>query len=102
MARLTMLKPRVATLDTSIAKLPPKVADAELLTRDWKSMRLKVKERANGRCQAKGCTKPGFYADHIIERRDGGAVFDMANLQWLCPSHHQVKTNAERAKRMAR
>lgn len=73
--------------------------DAELGTRDWKAMRLKVKERAKGMCQAKDCVRPGFYADHIVERRDGGAVFDMANLQWLCPSHHQAKTARERAKR---
>ncbi|KAF0102223.1 MAG: HNH endonuclease [Rhodospirillaceae bacterium] len=99
MTKLTMLRPRVATADTRRVKPPPKQVDAELGTRDWKAMRLRVKERARGMCEAEGCTRPGFYADHIVERRDGGAVFDMANLQWVCPSHHQRKTVRERMKR---
>lgn len=99
MLRIPTLKPRIPTADTRMAPPPPKTADAELGSRDWKVMRLKVKERAKGMCQAKGCTKPGCYADHIVERRDGGAVFDMANLEWLCAPHHQIKTAQERARR---
>ena len=99
MLRIPTLKPRIPTADLRRVKPPPKQVDAELGTRDWKAMRQKVSDRARGMCQAKGCTKPGRYADHIIERSDGGAVFDMANLQWLCASHHQLKTLQERAKR---
>jgi hypothetical protein len=43
-----------------------------------------------------------LYADHIIERRDCGDPLDPKNGQALCPPHHQKKTAAERAKRMAR
>lgn len=102
MAKLRMLQPRVATLDLRRVKPPPKQADAELLTNQWKAMRDRVRSEARGMCQAPGCTKPGRYVDHIKERRDGGAVLDRANLWLLCPSHHQFKTNDERAKRMMR
>jgi 5-methylcytosine-specific restriction endonuclease McrA len=102
MAKLTMLGNRIPTMDTRRAKPPPKVADPELLTRDWKAMRERVRREAGGRCQMPGCTRPGRYVDHIIERRDGGAVFDRANLRLCCAPCHQVKTNAERAKRMRR
>jgi len=97
--RIPTLKPRIPTADTRMAPPPPKTADAELGTRDWKAMRERVIREANGRCQIAGCTRPARYADHIVERRDGGAVFDRANLQAICPHHHTQKTNAERAKR---
>lgn len=41
-----------------------------------------------------------LFADHITERRDGGASFDPMNGQCLCGGHHTLKTAAERAKRM--
>lgn len=95
-----MMQPRVPTMDTRRVKPPAKTADPELLTRDWKAMRERVMREAGGRCQIPGCTRPARYADHIVERKDGGAVFDRANLQAICPHHHGLKTNAERAKRM--
>jgi 5-methylcytosine-specific restriction protein A len=102
MAKLRMLAPRIATLDTRRIKPPPKTADPELLTRDWKAMRERVIREAHGRCQAPGCGRADrrMYADHIVERRDGGAVFDRENLQCLCARHHTLKTNTERAKRI--
>ncbi len=104
MAKLAMLQPRVATINTSIAAPPPKQADRELGTHDWKAMRRRVVTEAGGKCQHPGCGKaePRMYVDHIVERSDGGAVFDRANLMCLCASHHTLKTNRERAKRMAR
>lgn len=38
-------------------------------------------------------------ADHIIEIKDGGDIWDSNNLQGLCTYHHGVKTAAERVKR---
>ncbi len=101
MAKLTMLKPRITPSDTRRVKPAPKTADAELLTPDWKAMRERVSREAGGRCQTPGCGRPGRYADHIIERRDGGAVFDRANLMWVCAPCHGRKTTDERAKRAA-
>lgn len=100
MAKLTMLQSRVPTMDTRRVKPPAKTADPELLTRDWKAMRERVRREARGMCQAPGCRRPGRYVDHIVERKDGGAMFDRANLMLVCAPCHQVKTNAERAKRM--
>lgn len=43
-----------------------------------------------------------LFADHIVELKDGGAPFDVANGQALCGAHHTLKTAAERQKRMMR
>lgn len=68
--------------------------------RDWRNL---IWKRAGGRCQWPGCGRadPRMFADHIVERKDGGALTDPANGWLLCSSHHVRKTNQERAKRMA-
>lgn len=50
-------------------------------------------------CESRGRIKAADVADHIVERRDGGADYDHANLQALCSSCHNTKTAAERRKR---
>lgn len=50
-------------------------------------------------CESFGRIRPGVDVDHIIERKDGGADYDWANLQTLCKSCHSTKTIAERRKR---
>lgn len=35
------------------------------------------------------------HVDHIVGIRDGGAVWDAANLQGLCPACHSAKTVQE-------
>lgn len=108
MARLATLSPRLGTLDTRTARPAPKVADAELLTPEHRAWAYEVKKRAGWKCQAPGCTAHGrrggvrLYADHIVERRDGGAPLDPANGQALCGRHHSEKTARARAARMAR
>lgn len=102
MPRLTMLRPRVATLDTSIAAPPPKTADSHYGTPEHKAWVRQVITRAGGHCQGQGCTRSGvrLFADHIVEKRDGGALLDPANGQALCGSCHTRKTNRERARRI--
>lgn len=106
MARLTTIGSRLATLDTRTSRPPPKTAEADLLTPEHKAWRQEVLKRAGWKCQAPGCTAHGrrggvrLYADHIVERRDGGDPLDTRNGQALCPSHHQKKTAAARARRM--
>lgn len=100
MAKLAMLGPRVATLDTSIAAPPPKTAEPFYSSKEWIELRDRVRREAKGQCQRRGCEARGFIVDHIVEIRDGGAKLDRANLELLCSSHHTIKTNAERAKRM--
>lgn len=96
--------------DTSIAKLPPKKTDPELSTQEHRAWRKGVYERAGYRCEwSEGglrCTKaaPAYrlFADHIVERKDGGAPLDPTNGQALCYEHHTRKTHRARAERMAR
>lgn len=109
MARLTTLKPRIQVLDTRTAKPAPKEADAYYQTPEHKAWREQVLRRAGYRCEwvenGQRCEKAAphrLFADHILERKDGGADLDPANGQCLCGTHHSLKTAAERAKRMAR
>lgn len=106
--KLRFAQPRIPTADISIAKQPPKVKDPELSTPEFRAWRRAVMHRAGYRCQwvehGQRCTKSApdhrLIADHIVERKDGGAPYDPANGQALCDSHHTLKTNAARAKRM--
>jgi 5-methylcytosine-specific restriction enzyme A len=107
MAKLRMLAPRVATLDTRIAKPPPKVADRELLTQEHKAWRQAVIARAHGRCQDPEHKGDRFghrlVADHVLERRDRpDLALDLRNGRASCWACHTRKTNEERAKRMRR
>ncbi len=105
MARLGTLKPLVATADSRTCKPPPKQADAELQTAEHRAWRLAVLNRAGWRCEE--CGKQGgrgsktvLYADHIVERRDGGAPLDPANGRCLCASCHVKKTATARGRRI--
>ena len=63
--------------------------------RPWGRVRLKVLERDGWRCQA--CGKVGrLEVDHIKPMEDGGAVYDLANLQTLCRGCHFDKSRGER------
>lgn len=89
-------------------RLPPKRADAELLTpahRDWRQA---VLARAGYRCEwidrGKRCERTApthrLIADHKVERKDGGALLDPKNGQCLCFAHHTLKTTQARARRL--
>lgn len=96
-----MLKPRVATLDTSLAPPPSKQADFHYGTPEHKAWAAEVIKRANGRCQDpqhKG-RHGRVIADHIVERRDGGDPLALTNGRALCWSCHTRKTNVARALR---
>jgi len=74
---------------------------APLKTAQWQALRTFVATRANFRCES--CfAYTGMHgeADHIQPRAQehvhGIHVYDHTNLQWLCPSCHSAKTNAER------
>jgi 5-methylcytosine-specific restriction protein A len=102
--RLTMLRPRVETVDLRIAAPPAKVAASIYGTAEHAEWRRIVIKRAEGRCQALTCQAPGrrasrLFADHIVELRDGGDPFDPANGQALCGACHTRKTAAARAAR---
>ncbi len=95
-------------VDLRSAQPIAKKADAELQTPEHRAWRQQVLRAAGYRCQAvdsgKRChirAPERLFADHIVERKDGGAKLDPRNGQALCSHHHSLKTAAERAKRMA-
>lgn len=106
---VSIWKPRLSTMDTRTVKPLPKTADAELKTREHVYWSRAVIGRADYRCEAleadgSRCriTRPArLFADHIIERRDGGDLLDPENGQCLCGRHHTLKTGKARANRMA-
>jgi len=107
---LRNLRPRLSTIDTRVARPAVKRADPELLTGNHRAWRNAVLSRAGHRCEwmehgvrcERSAPQHRLYADHITERKDGGAALDASNGQCLCPSHHGLKTFRERARRMAR
>lgn len=119
MSRLRPLKPFLRTIDTRTVRPPPpqltdkqrfKAKDPFYDTPEFRAWRAKVVARAGGRCEAMEygyrCTKTRqqtrMFADHIVEIRDGGAQFDVANGQCLCGPHHLMKTAQARRQRLAR
>jgi 5-methylcytosine-specific restriction protein A len=93
------LAPRIRTADLRTARLPEKRADPELLTPEHRAWRTEVLGRAGYQCQDCGRTGCRLFADHVVERQDGGALHDPDNGRARCGSCHVKKTNKERAKR---
>jgi 5-methylcytosine-specific restriction endonuclease McrA len=96
-----MIGPRVSPFDLRRAKQPPKAADPFLLSPEWRELMKRIIAERGRRCQ--GCGREGcrVFGDHIVERKDGGALLDPANVMLRCGSCHTRKTTAERARRMA-
>lgn len=101
-SRLRSLAPRLATLDTRSAKVPPKRADAFYLSLAWRELVAGLVRTRGRRCQHCGRVNCRVYGDHIVELADGGAPLDPAGIQLLCGSCHQRKSAAMRALRMAK
>ncbi|GEM_PF-555349 len=107
---LHALRPVLPIVDTGVARLPAKQADRELLTTEHRAWREAVLSRADYRCEwvqngvrcERAAPAHRMFADHVVERKDGGAALDISNGQCLCASHHGLKTFGERARRMAR
>lgn len=89
---------------------PPKEANSLYHSTEYRVWRQQVIDRARGRCEeivdGKRCWKAAprhrMFADHKVEVRDGGALFDPANGQCLCGGHHTAKTAKARAERRGR
>jgi len=68
-------------------------------TRRWRKVRELALKRDGGLCQmclAEGRIVKADVVDHIVEIKDGGAAYDLDNLQSLCHSCHNKKTAQER------
>ncbi|MGV2188775.1 HNH endonuclease [Agrobacterium vitis] len=107
MAKLKTLPSSIRIADTRSVKPPPKQADKELASPEYRAWAAEVKRRAGFQCEwveaGKRChvgAPARLFADHKLERRDGGALLDPANGQCLCGSHHTRKTIAARTERL--
>ncbi|WP_022684594.1 HNH endonuclease [Sphingobium bisphenolivorans] len=72
----------------------PRAGSAIYRTEQWKAVRLQAKRRDGWKCvqcEAKGRIE----VDHIKPIRDGGAPYDLQNLQCLCVQCHSRKTRVE-------
>ena len=105
------LKPLIGkVVDARAVRPEAKIADPIYQLPEYRQWREVVIRRAGRRCQATDngyrCPKAEPYhrmfADHVVELRDGGAMYDPANGMCLCGSHHTSKTYRARAERMRR
>lgn len=98
MARLTLQKPRLAMLSTSIARVPQidKRADPFYLSKEWRALLASILRQRGRACEAVDCFDPRAagvrYGDHIRELKDGGSRLDPDNCQILCARCHGKKT----------
>ena len=67
----------------------------------WQRLRAQAIAKYGQRCAVPRCinNQKRLYADHIIEVQDGGAFWDLANIQILCKPHHDEKSARVRAGR---
>jgi 5-methylcytosine-specific restriction enzyme A len=100
--RLKTLGPRLKPIDTRTVRPPPKVVEPFYSTSLWKQTAAEIRKRDGYKCVKCGSSEGWLPVDHIVERSDGGADYDPANLQTMCNSCHKKKTNAEAVKRGAR
>ncbi len=83
---LRTVQSRLKPADLSIAKLPPKTADAHYRSTDWKTLRAAILQRDGYQCAAPGCTSSAIVVDHITSPRNGGTDAP-SNLRSLCRTH---------------
>lgn len=100
MGRLKTLGSRLGSSPVRL-KQAPKVADRFYQSAEW--ARLKARRRLDGdyfaalRRRKHGGER--LILDHVHEIRDGGALLDPLNTEWLTMSEHQAKTARKKAAR---
>lgn len=99
MGKLRAAAPRVATMVPRVG-MAPKVAESFYQSKEWRDLVRSIRRERGYRCQRPGCrSTERIIADHIVERKDGGAPLDRRNIELLCFTHHQQKTAAARRSR---
>src|SRR5262245_26532387 len=103
---MKLLRPGLKPFDTRSVKPLPKRSDPHYSGAEHRRWRAVILERARGRCQDPECKNPSrgarLFADHIVELRDGGDPYDLANGMARCGSCHTRKTLRLRGERAHR
>ena len=97
MGKLIAMGARIGALPARVAAAP-KVAEGFYQSVEWRRLVAAIKRERGAWCERCG-SKHRVIADHIVERKDGGADLDPSNIELLCFAHHQAKTAAARAAR---
>ncbi len=108
MAKLRTIGPTCRTLDMRTCRPAPKQAEAFYTSREWRDLVASLIVKRGRRCECCGKTQEDdgspvkLIGDHIVERKDGGADLDPANVQLLCWPCHNAKTAKSRRERYSR
>ena len=99
MTKLTNLKPRLTTLNTSPLLQAGATPQGEAWGkgrggRPWRRIRERILQRDLYTCQACGLVAADAEVDHIVNLAQGGGEGD-ENLQTLCGPCHRAKTARE-------
>ncbi len=101
--RLRLVTPRLAMAGRGLSFAAPARPDGFYQSSPWQRLARSVKEARGYRCEECGVDKSddprGLIADHVCERKDGGADLDPANIRLLCAACHNAKTAAARLRR---
>jgi len=81
-------------------KAAPKMAMAFYQSPEWKALKIKRRRDPDYAVAKRRCQDGEWLVlDHIVEIKDGGAMLDPANTQWLTNSEHQAKTALRKRQR---
>jgi hypothetical protein len=95
--RLRTLGAKLKPSAQSKVRLPAKKAEGFYTSAEWRSLIDAIMRRRGKRCEdadhdpARPRTGIRVFGDHIIERKDGGAPLDPANVMLRCGSCHTRK-----------
>ncbi len=94
--KMKLIRPMVSVVPFRTTPLPQKVRAPIYGTPSYVLWANEVRRRAGYRCEECGRSDTRLFADHIVELKDGGAAFDLANGKCLCGSCHSLKTAREK------
>ncbi len=97
---LKLVRPKLATARTTRVSYPDKKVELFYQSPEHKAWALAVKTRDGFQCQDVGPHSGALVADHVDERRDGGAEFDVGNGLTRCMACSNRKTAAARRARL--
>ena len=102
--RVRLVTPRLAMAGRGLAFAAQSRPDGFYQSRRWGKLARSVKEARGYRCEECGVDKSddprGLIADHVCERKDGGADLDPGNIRLLCAACHNAKSAAARLTRV--